>query len=263
MKQRTRLRRAGALVALAGSLAASGAIAETEMTVNGVDVDSAVVDIYVETRTQRPAAQASPTERQQALDELRDIYLLTTQSRAQELMDTPRVKAQLELQRRGLLAQVAANDFLQRNQATDEDIQAEYVSQIEMAPEQQYKARHILVESQGTANDLIRKLDEGANFEELAKAESTGPSGPNGGDLGWFSSNQMVKPFSDAVAGLKDGTYTKAPVQTQFGWHVILREDSRDAEPPTLESVRDVIKQRVEQRKLQQYLEQLRELDSD
>lgn len=263
MKQRTRLRRAGALVALAGSLAASGAIAETEMTVNGVDVDSAVVDIYVETRTQRPAAQASPTERQQALDELRDIYLLTTQSRTQELMDSPRVKAQLELQRRGLLAQVAANDFLQRNQATDEDIQAEYVSQIEMAPEQQYKARHILVESQGTANDLIRKLDEGANFEELAKAESTGPSGPNGGDLGWFSSNQMVKPFSDAVAALEDGTYTKAPVQTQFGWHVILREDSRDAEPPTLESVRDVIKQRVEQRRLQQYLEQLRELDSD
>lgn len=263
MKQHTRHCRAGALVALAGSLATAGAIAETEMTVNDVAIDSAVVDIYVETRTQRPADQASPTERQQALDELRDIYLLTTQSRTQELMDTPRVKAQLELQRRGLLAQVAANDFLQRNQATDEEIQAEYASQTELAPEQQYKARHILVESQGTATDLIRQLDEGANFEELAKAESTGPSGPNGGDLGWFSSNQMVKPFSDAVAELEDGAYTSAPVQTQFGWHVILREDSRDAEPPPLDSVRDVIKQRIEQRKLQQYLEQLRELDGD
>ena len=73
----------------------------------------------------------------------------------------------------------------------------------------------------------------------------------------------MVKPFSDAVALLEDGEYTKTPVQTQFGWHVILREDSRDAEPPTLESVRDVIKQRVEQRKLQEYLEQLRALESD
>lgn len=263
MKQCTRPRRAAVLVAWAGSLAVSGAIAEPEMTVNGVDIDSGVVDIYVETRTQRPADQASPAERQQALDELRDIYLLTTQSRMQELTDSPRVKAQLELQRRGLLAQVAANDFLQRNAATDEEIQAEYASQSEAAPGQQYKARHILVESQGTASDLIRQLDEGANFEELAKAESTGPSGPNGGDLGWFSPNQMVKPFSDAVAALENGTYTKAPVQTQFGWHVILREDSRDAEPPTLDSVREVIKQRVEQRKLQQYLEQLRELDSD
>jgi peptidyl-prolyl cis-trans isomerase C len=71
----------------------------------------------------------------------------------------------------------------------------------------------------------------------------------------------MVKPFADAVAALENGSYTKRPVQTQFGWHVILREDSRDAEPPTLDAVRDVIKQRVEQRKLQLYLEQLRELN--
>lgn len=237
--------------------------AETEVTFNGVDVDSAVIDVYIESRTQQPAAQATAEERAAWTDELKDIYLLTTQARAQELAQDPRVQAQLELQKRGLLAQVAAGDFISRNQATDEEILAEYSEQIAESPDQQYKARHILVETQSAANELIAQLDGGANFADLAKEHSTGPSGPNGGDLGWFSPNQMVTPFSDAVVALDNGSYTKAPVQTQFGWHVILREDSRDNEPPTLESVRDVLKQRVEQRKLQQYLVQLRALEQE
>ena len=113
----------------------------------------------------------------------------------------------------------------------------------------QYKARHILVETQASALDLIAQLQDGANFEELAKANSTGPSGPSGGDLGWFSPEQMVK---------QDGEFTTQPVQTQFGWHVILREDSRENQPPPLDSVRDSIKQSVEQLKFQNYLEGLR-----
>ena len=255
--------RAGLVIAMTALAAPGICVAETEFTVNGVDVDSSVVDAYIESRTQQPATQANPADRGQWIDELTDIYLLTTQARVKELADEPRVKAQLELQKRGLLAQVAAGDFVDRNQATEEEILAEYASQMDQAPNQQYKARHILVETQSSATDLVTKLDEGADFQELAKSESTGPSGPNGGDLGWFAANQMVKPFSDAVATLEDGEYTKTPVQTQFGWHVILREDSRDAEPPTLESVRDVIKQRVEQRKLQEYLEQLRALGDE
>lgn len=237
--------------------------AATEFTVNGVDVDSSVVDIYIESRTQQPVGHTSSADRSKWIDELTDIYLLTTQARVDQLAEDPRVKAQLELQKRGLLAQLAAGDFVERNQATEEEILAEYATQMEIAPSKQFKARHILVETQSSATDLITKLDDGADFQELAKSESTGPSGPNGGDLGWFAPNQMVKPFSDAVALLEDGEYTKTPVQTQFGWHVILREESRDSEPPTLESVRDVIKQRVEQRKLQEYLQQLRALNSE
>lgn len=247
-----------AAVLLAASFAAN---AETEVTVNGVNVDSTVVDAYIETRTQKPASEATTDERAAWIEELTDLYLLTTQARVEELVADPKVKAQLELQKRGFLAQLAAGDFLERNAATDEEILAEYASQVEASPDQQFKARHILVETQSAAVDLISELDEGANFEELAKEHSTGPSGPNGGDLGWFAPNQMVKPFADAVAALENGKYTDSPVQTQFGWHVILREDSRDAEPPTLDAVRDALKQRVEQRKLQQYLEQLRELN--
>ena len=156
------------------------------------------------------------------------------------------------------MAQAVASDYLANNPATEEEILAEYENQMKLAPPLQFKARHILVESQATAQDLIAQLDGGADFAELAKANSTGPTGPNGGDLGWFSPEQMVKPFSDAVATLDDGAHTSEPVQTQFGWHVILREESRENQPPTLESVRDVIKQRIEQTKFQGYIQQLR-----
>jgi peptidyl-prolyl cis-trans isomerase C len=235
--------------------------AETVMTVNGTDIDSAVVDLYIFSRLQKPAAQATPQERDSLIAELSDIYLLTTQPRVEILMGTPEVQAQMEIQTRGLMAQVVATDFLERNQASDEEILSEYTTQIELAPDEQYKARHILVESQSLAVDMVAQLEAGGDFVELAMANSTGPSGPNGGDLGWFSPNQMVEEFSSAVALLENGAFTKEPVQTQFGWHVILREESRASEPPTLESVRDVIKQRVEQEKLQQYLVQLRELN--
>ena len=247
------------VVALLIAAGVSTVQAETVLTINGADIDSVVIDMYVENRTQKPASQVSAAERETLIAEVTDIYLLTTQPHVEELMNTPTVKAQMEIQKRGIMAQVVATDFVARNQATDEEILGEYATQIELAPPLQFKASHILVETQAAAIDLIAQLDAGANFQELAKTNSTGPSGPNGGDLGWFSPNQMVKPFSDAVAELADGEYTKEPVQTQFGWHVIIRDESRASEPPTLESVRDGIKQRIEQKKLQEHLARLRE----
>jgi len=236
----------------------TSALAETIATINGISIDSTTFEFYLESRAQKPAADVTEAERTIVLQELKDIYLLTTQPAAKELAEDERVKAQIELQYRGALAQAVATNYLTSNPATDEEILAEYKSQIELAPSLQFKARHILVETQSAATDLIGQLDDGADFVELAIANSTGPSGPGGGDLGWFAPNQMVKPFSDAVAVLEDGAYTPTPVQTDFGWHVILREDSRSNEPPTLDSVRDTIKQRVEQNNFQRYLEGLR-----
>jgi peptidyl-prolyl cis-trans isomerase C len=261
---KSRSRRFGTVLAVA-SLAVSGistAYAETVTTVNGVDIDSTVFDAYLESRFQKPAAQASADERATVERELTDIYLLTTQPKAKEFADDPQVKAQLELQYRGTLAQAVARDFVESNPATDAEILAQYEAQLEQSPAKQYKARHILVQSQGEAEDLIAQLEEGADFQALAKEHSTGPSGPNGGDLGWFAPDQMVKPFADAVIALEDGAYTTAPVQTQFGWHVILREESRDNEPPTLDSVRDSIKQQVEQTKFQDYMQELRDANA-
>lgn len=255
-------RAAGVLPALcAGILGLAGALqagAETLKTVNGDAIDSSVFEFYVQSRADRPLAQISAEEREALLSELTDIFLLSTQQEARELSTNPQIAAQIELQRRGILAQAVASRFFSGSSVSEEEIQAEYDEQSGLAPPMQYKARHILVESQGEASDLIAQLDGGADFIELAKNNSVGPSAPNGGDLGWFSPNQMVQPFSEATSALEDGGYTAEPVQTQFGWHVILREDSREAEAPPLDTVRDEIQQVLQQRKFQAYLESLR-----
>ena len=234
------------------------AAAETAFTVNGTPVDRAVVDLYIESRTQAPASAASAEDRQALIRELTDIYLLSTGESATAAESNPRIAAQIELQRRSLIAQTVAMEFLQGVTVTEEEIQEEYMTQALLAPPQQFKTRHILVESQGKAIDLIAQLDDGAEFAQLAIDHSDGPSGPGGGELDWFSPHEMVEPFSDAVAALEDGAYTKEPVQTEFGWHVILREESRDVEPPTLEGSRDKIRQELQQRRFQVHLEELR-----
>jgi peptidyl-prolyl cis-trans isomerase C len=239
------------------------AAADTIFTVNGVDVDSAVVDIYFEGRLSgRPSSAATPEERVALIAELKDIYLLATQENVAELSKDPQVAAQIELQKHAILAQASAADFYANVSATEEEILAVYAEQVELAPPLQFKARHILVATQGEAVDLITQLNEGANFEQLAKDKSTGPSGPEGGDLGWFSPNQMVPQFSQAVETLEDGQYSPTPIQTDFGWHVILREESRETEAPTFESVRENIEQVVQQNKFQEHLDFLRSADA-
>ncbi len=225
--------------------------------------DKAVLDLLLESRTQKPASQATAQERESAVDELSNIYVISNLPRAVELGKTPEIRAQLELQERAILFNAFAMDFLARNAASDQEIFNAYESQVALAPPKEFKARHILVDTQGEAVALIEDLQGGADFVALAKEHSTGPSAPSGGDLGWFTVQAMVKPFSDAVAAMDDGAFTMAPVQTQFGWHVILREDSRDSAPPPLESVRDVIKQRVEQQKFQEFLANMRSKAGD
>jgi peptidyl-prolyl cis-trans isomerase C len=220
--------------------------------------DKEVLDLLLESRSQKPASQATAEEVQAAADELADIYAVTDHPRAIELGKAPQIRAQLELQERAVLFSAFANDFFAKNQATDQEIFNEYEEQVAINPPREFKARHILVDTQGAAIGLIEELKDGADFVALAKEKSTGPSGPSGGDLGWFTAAGMVKPFSDAVATMEDGAFTLAPVQTQFGWHVILREDSRESAAPPLESVRDVIKQRIEQQKFQDFVANLR-----
>ncbi len=260
MKQTSGFKSGGPTLSLLilGAVGWSGLWAEPVAIVNGVEIERAVLEAYTQSRLQKPATEASEAERALVLQELTDIYLLTTQPRAKELAAEERLEAQAELQYRGLLTQAVASDYVSSNPASEAEILAAYEAQNQAAPSLQFKARHILVETQAAATDLIAQLDDGADFTKLAELNSTGPSGPNGGDLGWFTPNQMVKPFSDAVAALEDGEFSPAPVQTQFGWHVILREDSRENEAPSLDSVRDALKQRVEQQKFQSYIQSLR-----
>ena len=159
-----------------------------------------------------------------------------------------------------LIAQASANKFFSSINLSEEDILNNYNNMIQNNPQNEYKASHILVESQSEAISIIEKLNNGEQFSELAKEHSIGPSASNGGSLGnFFSPNQMVKPFSDAVQLLANNEYSKTPVQTEFGWHVILREDSRETTPPTLESVKPEIEQQIRQTKFQEYINLLRD----
>ena len=169
----------------------------------------------------------------------------------------PVVRATLNQLERSTLAAAAIKAYMTNNEISDEDLRTAYDTGVGKAgPE--YNARHILVETEEQANEVIKALDEGGDFAELAKEKSTGPSGPQGGELGWFSAGQMVKPFSDAAAALEKGSYTKQPVQTQFGWHVIRLEDTREGTPPPFDDVKARLKIMLANQKLQQHVEQLR-----
>ena len=224
-----------------------------------VEIDPIIFNLYLASRIQAPAEQATADQINSVREELTDLYLLSDQPRATELKNEPQLKAQLELQQRAILAQAVATDFIANNQATAAEMQALYDEQMGKTPPMEFKARHILLETQGAAVEVIAQLEGGADFAELATEKSTGPTGPSGGDLGWFPPDRMVAEFSQAVVALEDGAFTTEPVQTQFGWHVILREDSRASTPPPFDSVQDVLKQNVEGKKLQDYIQSLRD----
>ena len=240
------------------ALAASTVGAETVATINGTTVDSSVLAIYAESRAQKPLSEIPEEDQITLTGELVDLYILSTQPGSANLREDPRIAAQIELQERAIVAQAYAAKYLAENTATDEEIAAAYALQAAETPSLQFKARHILVPTQGEAIDLIAKLDAGSDFTTLAADASTDPSAKDGGALPWFSPSQMVKPFSDAVATLEDGKYTSAPVQTEFGWHVILREESRANGAPPFESIRESIKQNLAQKKFRAHLDMLR-----
>ncbi len=232
--------------------------AETVMTINGKAMDSAVLDTYIRSRIQKPVDQLTAEERTFLTDELADIYVLSTDAKATELEKDADVAAQLELQRMGILARAVAATLAQDIEVSEEEIVKIYDEQVKLAPRFQLKARHILVEKQSEAIGIIEKLIAGEDFQTLAKENSTDTSAAEGGDLGWFLPNQMVQPFAEALVRIQDGRYTTDPVQTQFGWHVIMREGTRPAEPPPLEGVRETIVAQAQQSKLREKIDELK-----
>ena len=203
--------------------------------------------------------QATPQQREALMTELRNIYVLATDASSAEVANDPSIKAQIELQKQSIVFQAAAAKYFEGIEVSDERLRAEYDSQIALYPPMEYRASHILLATQGEAVDVINALDNGGNFEELAKERSTGPTGPTGGDLDWFSPTQMVPEFSDAVEKLENGSYTNEPVQTQFGWHVIMRTDSRESTPPPFESSTQELRQKIANDMFQEHVTALAE----
>ncbi len=162
----------------------------------------------------------------------------------------------LDNEKRSLLA-VQTVGALTDSVVTDEAIQAAYDAQYaEFEGEDEFDASHILVESEDEAKTIKTQLEDGADFAEMAREHSTGPSGPNGGSLGWFGKGQMVPEFENAVVGLEKGQISD-PVQTQFGWHLVILNDKRKSEAPALEAVRDELAQTLQQDAIQARIDEL------
>lgn len=232
---------------------------ESVATIDGIPIQTSLFNYYARGRLQKDIVLLTDEEYDGLLQELVEFRLLTRAAEAQGLSDQEELAAQLEIYRLQALSRVMASSYLEENPATEAELQSAYQQSLPQLSGRQFKARHILVDEEEEAREIIEELQQGADFQELARTRSTGPSGPNGGDLGWFTPDSMVAPFANAASSMEVGTFSVEPVETRFGWHVILLEDSADQQPPGLDAVRDEITSLVEQEKIRVYLESLQQ----
>jgi peptidyl-prolyl cis-trans isomerase C len=226
-------------------------------TVNGTVISRNFYNEYVKAVTGKAPEDLTDQQRNDALDRLIRMELVGQQAVKDGIDHTPDTSAMLELTRLNVLQQAAAEQYLKDRKPTESELRAEYETQLTGLSKQEYHAKHILVATEPFAQKVIQQLEKGAKFEDVAKRESMDASKDNGGDLGWFTPDRMVKPFSDAVVALKPGEYTHTPVQTQYGWHVIELVEVRDLQPPAFDNVRQRLEQVVQAKKLKAYTDEL------
>lgn len=205
-------------------------------------------------------SRGQPMPKEEALNTLIDRELLYQEALAKGLDKMPDVVQELNDQRRSLLANVAITEMLRAQPATEQELRKVYQDKIVAKKLSEYKARHILVKTEGEAKDIIAQLDKGADFSALAKSKSMDTaSATKGGDLGWFSPTQMVPDFSNATVALQKGKYTKKPVKSQFGWHVIMLDDTRPVTPPTFDEIKSRLEGAVQGERVSKYVSGLRQ----
>lgn len=226
-------------------------------TVNGKQITEEMLQIYGAQRSRNPGAQ--PITREAALEELVNIELVTQDAEKHNIDKRPNIIKQLDWQRRSLLVGVSMREYIASHPASDAELEKLYKERIKNHDGNEYKARHILVESEDEAKAIIAELGKGGDFAKLAAEKSKDPSGKQGGgDLGWFSGDQMVEPFAKAVAKMKKGETSKKPVQTQFGWHVIQLEDTRKVPAPTMDSMKEQLQMQLQNQRIDAYIAELR-----
>ena len=192
------------------------------------------------------------------LERVIDIKLFAQEGKKIKLDEEPSVRAAIDFVIEQVLMQAFLSKYVQEN-IKEENLQASYNNFIaDETSREEIKASHILMDTESEAIDVINMLNDGDDFGELAKNKSTGPSGPSGGDLGWFKRGQMVPPFEKAAFSLNKNEITQRPVQTQFGWHVIKVFDKRIPEAPSYESMKSKLIQDLERKKVSKKIQDLR-----
>jgi peptidyl-prolyl cis-trans isomerase C len=246
---------------LAAAIAALSAAAGAQniAVVNGKPVPKSRADLLL-SQVSKGGQAVTPEVEAQVKDEvvLREIFMQAAEKAG--IPQTADYKAQMELARQSLMIRALFADYAKKNPVTEDAAKAEYEKFKAAGSGTEYHARHILVENEDQAKALIVKIKAGAKFEDLAKAESKDPgSADKGGDLDWANGNSYVPEFTAALAQLKKGEMTETPVKSQFGYHIIKLEDTRQATFPAFDDVKAQIMQRMEQQKVAEYQGKLKE----
>ncbi|QFZ85704.1 peptidylprolyl isomerase [Variovorax paradoxus] len=234
------------------------ALAQNAAIVNGKAVPKARMDVLAQ-QLAAAGRPVTPEMQNQLREEIvaREVFMQEAQK--QGLDATEDYKNQLELARQAILIRALFENYRKTNAVSDADVKAEYDKFVAANGGKEFKARHILVETEDQAKKIMADLKKGAKFEDIAKKQSKDPgSGANGGDLDWANPASFVPEFSEAMIKLKKGETTPAPIKTQFGYHIIRVDDIRQAQLPKLEEVKPQITQQLQQQRLQKYQEELR-----
>jgi len=230
--------------------------------VNGKPVPKARADALIKQVQLQAAAQNQqlpPDIEQRVRDKVVMDEIFTQEAEKRGLMASAEYKVQMEQARQGVLTKLLTQDFAKKNVVTDDDVKADYEKFKAQSAGTEYRARHILVEKEEEAKALIAQIKGGASFEELAKKNSKDPgSGANGGDLDFAAPGSYVPEFSQAMVKLKKGEMTQEPIKSQFGYHIIRLDDTREAQFPPFDDVKGQLKQRMEQQKLGAFVEEVR-----
>jgi len=234
------------------------ALAQNAAIVNGKAVPKARMDALAQ-QLAAAGRPVTPEMQGQLREEIvaREVFMQEAQK--QGLDATEDYKNQLELARQAILIRALFENYRKTNPVSDADVKAEYDKFVAANGGKEYKARHILVETEDQAKKIMADLKKGAKFEDIAKKQSKDPgSGANGGDLDWANPANFVPEFSEAMIKLKKGETTPAPIKTQFGWHIIRVDDIRQAQLPKMDDIKPQITQQLQQQRLQKYQEDLR-----
>jgi len=226
--------------------------------VNGVAVPRARHDFLLQQQQQRGMPDNEQT-RAMVRDELINREVIAQEAQRSGLAKSQEVQAQMDVARQEILVGAYIRDWVRKNPVSDSDVQKEYERAKAQAGDKEYRARHILVETEDQAKNMIAELKKGAKFDELATKNSKDPgSAQRGGDLDWNAPGTFDKQFSDAMVKLEKGKYTEAPVRTRFGYHVIQLDDVRPIKFPALNDVRQRISQNLTQQKIDELVKSLR-----
>lgn len=227
-------------------------------TVNGVAIPQARLDVILKMLAANKQPD-TPENRQRVREQLINNEVFSQEAVKKGLHKNPEIAAQLELQRQEVLVNAFVQDYMRANPVTDESMRKEFERIKPTIPAKEYKARHILVDKEEDAKDILAQIRKGGNFEKLAaeKSKDTGSKG-RGGDLDWGPANRYVKPFADALGKLKKGQLADAPVQSDFGWHVIRLDDERATKVPTYEEAKPQLQKMMQGQAIQKMLAEVR-----